>query len=176
MKLMIPRRESMFLMAKNRLLGHVGRDVDDIERHVADRIHKCVELDVLLVGRRILQRGHLWLADRGRTRRSLPISTFSNPLRMTVRLPLGISNIFMMRAAVPMRYMSSALLFHVAVALQDGGQHPVAGVGVAHERHAPRAAHRDGGDGARKQQPSCAASAREVFRGRRPLRPCRPRR
>ena len=35
------------------------------------------------------------------------ISTFSRPFRITVRLPLGISRILMIRAAVPTLYMSS---------------------------------------------------------------------
>ena len=35
------------------------------------------------------------------------ISIFSSPFRITVRLPLGISSILMMRAAVPTLYMSS---------------------------------------------------------------------
>ena len=36
-----------------------------------------------------------------------PTSIFSRPLRITVRLPFGISRILIMRAAVPTLYMSS---------------------------------------------------------------------
>ena len=38
-----------------------------------------------------------------------PTSIFSNPERMTVRLPFGISSILRMRAAVPTRYISSGV-------------------------------------------------------------------
>ena len=71
---------------------------------------------------------------------------------MTVRLPLGhLQYLHDAGGRTDAVHVLRLGLFHVAVALQDGGQHPVAGVCVAHERHAPRAAHRDGGNGARKQ-------------------------
>ena len=44
-----------------------------------------------------------------------PISIFSSPERITVRLPFGISRIFSMRAAVPMRYMSSGVGFSISL-------------------------------------------------------------
>ena len=139
------------LDGENRLLGHVGRDVDDIERHVADRIHKCVELDVLLVGRRILQRGHPGLqigVGRDVFADLDLLQTVENDREVAVGHLQYLHDAGGRTDAVHVLRLG---LFHVAVALQDGGQHPVAGVGVAHERHAPRAAHRDGGDGARKQ-------------------------
>ena len=37
-------------------LGHLRRHVDDIQRDVLDRIDERLELDVVLIGRRILQR------------------------------------------------------------------------------------------------------------------------
>ena len=152
------------LNGERRLLGHRRRDVDDIERHVADRVHEGFELDALQIGRGIAQCGDtgpevgfgsnvfadLDLLQAVQDHREVAVGHFEN-LDDARR---GTDLVHVVRRGV----------FDVAFALQHGAQNTAFGIHGAHQTDALVAAHRNGGDGAGKEHGAAQRENRNDLR------------
>ena len=152
------------LNGERRLLGHRRRDVDDIERHVADRVHEGFELDALQIGRGIAQGG-----DTGPEVR-LGGDVFADlDLLQAVQdhreVAVGhFENLDDARRGADLVHVVRRGVFDVAFALQHGAQNTAFGIHGAHQTDALVAAHRNGGDGAGKEHGTAQRENRNDLR------------
>ena len=152
------------LDGESRLLGHRGRNVDDAERRVADRVDQRLELDALRVGRRVAQ-GLDPRLEVGFRR-----DVFANlDLLQSVQdhREVAVGHLEDLddagRRAHPV-HVGRGGVVHVALALQHGAQHAARGIHGAHERNALVAADGDGSDGAREEHRRTQRQDREHLR------------
>ena len=134
------------LDGKGRLLGHRRRDVDDVERHVADRVHEGLELDALHVGRRVAERRHtgLEIGLRGDVFGDLDLlQTVEDHRQVAVR---HLEDLDDARRGSDLVHVVRRRVFDIALALQDGAQHAPLGIHRADQADALVAAHGDGRD------------------------------
>ena len=128
------------------LLGHNGRDVDDVQSHVADRLHQSVELDVRLIGRRIANRGYC------RTEIGLGLLIFAHlDLLQTVQddgqsLIGHFENFENTRCRTHLIHIVRGRGLDLGFALQNGTEHTARGVHFAHEFDTLFASDRNGGN------------------------------
>ena len=136
------------LDGESRLLGHRRRHVDDVQRHVADRVHESLELDALHIGSRIAQGRHPGLEIRlgGDVLRDLDLlQTVQDHREVAVG---HFEDLDDPRGRADLVHVVRRGVLDVAFALQHGAQNTAFGIHGAHEVDALVAAHRDGRDGA----------------------------
>ena len=134
------------LDGEGRLLGHRGRDVDDIERHVADRVHEGFEFDALQVGRRVAQGDdtRLEVGFRRDVLRDLDLlQTVQDHRQVAVR---HLKDLDDPRGGADLVHVVRRGVLDLALALQHGTQDAPLGIYGPHERDALVASHRDGRD------------------------------
>ena len=116
------------LDGEGRLLGHRRRDVDDVERHVADRIHEGLELDALQVGRRIAQGGHPG-PEIGLGRNVFAYFDLLQAVQDHREVPVGHFEDFDdARRGADLVHVVRRGVFDVALALQHGAQDAAFGI------------------------------------------------
>jgi hypothetical protein len=133
------------------LLGNVGRNADDVQRHVLDGFHERFELDVAGRRGRILQR-----RDRGGE------VGFGGEVFVDLDLFQTVQDNGQVAVGHVQRFQDSggrtdavhvvrSGLFYVGLLLEHRTQDSRAGLHVADQLHGFLPAYRDGGDGAGKQ-------------------------
>ena len=127
------------------LLGHRRRDVDDVQRHVADRIHEGLELDALQIGGRVAQGRHpgLEIGLGGDVLRDLDLlQTVQDHRQVAVGHLQYLDD---PRRGADLVHVVRRGVLDIAFALQHGTQNAALGIHGAHEVDALVAAHRNGG-------------------------------
>ena len=139
------------LDGEGRLLRHVGRHVDDPERHVADRVDQRAELDALQVGRRIAQRRDAGL-EIGFGRDVFADFDLLQTVQDHRQIAVGhLQDLDDAGRRTHLVHVVRRRILHVAFALEHGAQDPALGIDRAHQADALVAAHGDGRDRTRKQ-------------------------
>ena len=152
------------LDGEGRLLGHRRRNVDDVERHVADRIHEGLELDALQVGRRIAQGGHPG-PEIGLGRNVFAYFDLLQAVQDHREVPVGHFEDFDdARRGADLVHVVRRGVFDVALALQHGAQNAAFGIHGTYEADALVASHGDRGDRTGEEHRTAQRKDRDDFR------------
>ena len=152
------------LDGESRLLGHRRRHVDDVQRHVADRVHESLELDALHIGSRIVQGRHPGLEIRlgGDVLRDLDLLQAVQDHR---EVPVGHFEDFDdARRGADLVHVVRRGVFDVALALQHGAQDAAFGIHGTYEADALVASHGDRGDRTGEEHRTAQRKDRDDFR------------